>query len=83
MAPAHRDALLVLMQQGLTESLAGRFKVLHLPHWSYTEIHAAFGFSLEDYLYFAFKPKRTLIVGGNGIALEEFLTRPVEHWLQA
>jgi predicted AAA+ superfamily ATPase len=31
----------------------------------------------------AFKPKRTLLVGGNGISLEEFLTRPVQHWLQA
>jgi len=29
----------------------------------------------------AFKPKRTLIVGGDGVALEEFLTKPVEHWL--
>jgi hypothetical protein len=31
----------------------------------------------------AFKPKRTLLVGGDGISLEEFLTRPVQHWLQA
>ncbi len=31
----------------------------------------------------AFKPKRTLLVGGDGIPLEEFLTRPVEHWLRA
>ncbi len=31
----------------------------------------------------AFKPKRTLLVGGDGIGLEEFLTRPVEHWLYA
>ena len=30
----------------------------------------------------AFKPKRTLLVGGDGISLGEFLTRPVEHWLQ-
>ena len=30
----------------------------------------------------AFKPKRTLLVGGDGIPLEEFLTRPVQHWLQ-
>ena len=30
----------------------------------------------------AFKPKRTLLVGGDGISLEEFLTKPVEHWLQ-
>ena len=31
----------------------------------------------------AFKPKRTLLVGGDGISLEEFLTRPVQHWLKA
>jgi len=30
----------------------------------------------------AFKPKRTLLVGADGIALEEFLTKPVEHWLR-
>jgi predicted AAA+ superfamily ATPase len=30
----------------------------------------------------AFKPKRTLLVGGDGIPLEEFLSRPVGHWLQ-
>ncbi len=30
----------------------------------------------------AFKPKRTLIVGGDGVALEEFLARPVHHWLR-
>jgi predicted AAA+ superfamily ATPase len=29
----------------------------------------------------AFKPTRTLLVGGDGIALNEFLTQPVEHWL--
>ncbi len=27
-----------------------------------------------------FKPKRTLLVGGDGIALDEFLARPVSHW---
>jgi uncharacterized protein len=27
-----------------------------------------------------FKPKRTLLVGGDGIAIEEFLSRPVEYW---
>ena len=33
----------LLIQRGLTESLAGRFEVLHLPHWSYTEMREAFG----------------------------------------
>ena len=46
----------LLMQQGLTESLAGRFEVVHLPHWSYAEMQAAFGFSLEQYLYFGGYP---------------------------
>ena len=30
----------------------------------------------------AFKPKRKLLVGGDGIALEEFLLQPVEHWVK-
>lgn len=46
----------LLMQQGLTESLAGRFETLHVPHWSYAEMQAAFGFSLEQYLYFGGYP---------------------------
>jgi hypothetical protein len=29
-----------------------------------------------------FKPKRQLLVGGQGIALEEFLTQPAAYWLQ-
>jgi len=35
------DALLV--QQGLTESLAGRFEMIRLPHWSFDEMRQAFG----------------------------------------
>lgn len=46
----------LLMQQGLTESLAGRFENLHVPHWSYAEMQEAFGFSLEQYLYFGGYP---------------------------
>lgn len=30
----------------------------------------------------AFKPQRTLLVGGDGIALRDFLTQPVSHWVQ-
>jgi len=37
----------LLMRQGLTESLTGRFETLNLPHWSYAEMRAAFGFSLD------------------------------------
>ena len=31
----------------------------------------------------AFKPARRLLVGADGIAIEEFLSRPVEHWVKA
>ena len=30
----------------------------------------------------AFRPTRTLLIGGDGIALEEFLAKPVEHWVR-
>ena len=46
----------LLMQRGLSESLAGRFEVLQLPHWSFTEMRTAFGFTLEQYLYFGGYP---------------------------
>ncbi len=29
----------------------------------------------------AFRPTRKLLVGGDGIAVEEFLSRPVAHWV--
>jgi predicted AAA+ superfamily ATPase len=46
----------LLIQKGLTESLAGRFELLRIPHWSYSEIREAFGFSLEQYIYFGGYP---------------------------
>jgi uncharacterized protein len=53
----------LLMQQGLTESLAGRFEIIHLPHWSYEEMRAAFGFSLDDFLYFGGYPGAAPLIG--------------------
>ncbi len=46
----------LLITRGLTESLAGRFELLRLPHWSFAEMHAAFGFELDHYLYFGGYP---------------------------
>jgi uncharacterized protein len=46
----------LLMQRGLAESLAGRFEILHLPHWSFAEMRTAFGCSLEQFLYFGGYP---------------------------
>jgi predicted AAA+ superfamily ATPase len=44
------------MQRGMTESLAGRFELLRLTHWSYLETYEAFGYSIEDYVYFGGYP---------------------------
>ena len=46
----------LLVQRGLTESLAGRFELLRVPHWSFAEMRGAFGWSLERYLYFGGYP---------------------------
>ena len=40
-----------LMQKGLTESLAGRFEKIHLPHWSFPEMRKVFGLTLEQYIF--------------------------------
>lgn len=56
----------LLVQQGLTESLAGRFEVVHLPHWSFSEMRTAFGFSLEQYVVFGGYPGAAPLAGEPG-----------------
>ena len=46
----------LLVGRGLTESLAGRFEVLHLPHWSFSEMREAFGWTLDQYLFYGAYP---------------------------
>ena len=46
----------LLLQKGLTESLMGRFEVLFSPHWNYAECKEAFGYSLDDFLFFGGYP---------------------------
>ncbi len=53
----------LLVQQGLTESLAGRFEIVHLPHWSFAEMRTAFGFTLDQYLYFGGYPGAAPLAG--------------------
>jgi uncharacterized protein len=46
----------LLLQQGLTESLAGRFETIYLGHWSYREMRDAFHFTPEQYVWFGGYP---------------------------
>lgn len=45
-----------LMQQGLSESLAGRFELIRVPHWSFAEMRDAFGWDLDRYIHFGGYP---------------------------
>lgn len=53
----------LLMQRGLSESLAGRFEVLHLPHWSLAEMREAFGWSLDQYVFHGGYPGAAPLIG--------------------
>lgn len=46
----------LLVQRGLAESLAGRFQSIHLPHWSFGEMKEAFGWSVDDFVYYGAYP---------------------------
>ena len=46
----------LLLQSGLSESLAGRFEPIRVTHWSFAEMASAFEFDLEKYLYFGGYP---------------------------
>lgn len=46
----------LLVQKGLGESLAGRYEVTHITHWSYSEMRDAFGWDVDHYVFFGGYP---------------------------
>lgn len=46
----------VLLEKGLSESLAGRFEEIRMSHWSYPEMRDCFGFSLDKYFFYGGYP---------------------------
>lgn len=59
----HRELIVVLLgssrmliERGLTESLAGRFELIRMTHWSYAEMRDCFGMTLPQYVYFGGYP---------------------------
>lgn len=46
----------LLIARGLSDSLAGRFELLHFPHWSLREMRDAFGWSLEQFVFYGGYP---------------------------
>jgi len=52
----------LLIQQGLTESLAGRFETTFMSHWSFSEMHEAFGWNENQYVWFGGYPGAATLI---------------------
>ena len=53
----------LLVKSGLTESLAGRFEIIPVTHWSLSEMAEAFGWSLDQYVYYGGYPGAAPLTG--------------------
>jgi predicted AAA+ superfamily ATPase len=53
----------LLIAQGLTESMAGRFEMTRLGHWRFSEMQKAFGFTLDQFIYFGGYPGAASLIG--------------------
>lgn len=58
----------LLLQKGLSESLAGRFETIYMEHWSFSEMQEAFDFDLNRYIWFG------------GFPGSAFLTQDESRW---
>lgn len=46
----------LMMQTGLSESLAGRFEIIPIPHWSFKECQGVFGLSVDEFVFWGGYP---------------------------
>jgi predicted AAA+ superfamily ATPase len=53
----------LLVQSGLSDSLAGRFEMSRVGHWSFAEMREAFGWTLDQYIYFGGYPGAAELIG--------------------
>jgi len=52
----------LLVQKGLTESLAGRFEIIPVTHWSYAEMRDAFRWNLEQHIFYGGYPGAAALI---------------------
>lgn len=52
----------LMLRKGLTESLAGRYELIRIGHWTYTEMRDAFGWTLDQWIYFGGYPGSAPII---------------------
>ncbi len=51
------------IQKGLTESLMGRYEKIYVPHWTFGECKAYFGWSFREYVLYGGYPGSAVLVG--------------------
>ena len=53
----------LLIARGLTESMAGRFEMTRLGHWRFSEMKEAFGFTLDEFIFYGGYPGAAGLIG--------------------
>jgi predicted AAA+ superfamily ATPase len=53
----------LLVHTGLSDSLAGRFEISRVGHWTYAEMREAFGWTLDQFIYFGGYPGSAELIG--------------------
>ena len=56
----------LLIQSGLTESLAGRFEIIPVTHWSFPEMRDAFGWNIDQYICYGGYPGAADLIADTG-----------------
>lgn len=52
----------VLLERGLSESLAGRFEEIRMSHWSFNEMRECFGCTLDQYIFYGGYPGAATLI---------------------
>jgi predicted AAA+ superfamily ATPase len=52
----------LLVHRGLTESLTGRFEIIPITHWSFSEMQKAFDWSVAEYVFYGGYPGAAALI---------------------
>lgn len=66
----------IMIEKGLSESLMGRFELIKMGHWTYPEMRDAFGFSLDEYMFFGGYPGAAPLVKDQ-LRWEEYISSSI------
>lgn len=53
----------LLLMKGLSESLEGRFELIAVPHWSFSEMGDVFGVNIDEFIFYGSYPGPAELIG--------------------